>query len=55
MTLPKGMENRSVENQNRVESPKRWSQFIECCGGLGLWSGIWAVTFGIIASEILMG
>lgn len=30
MTLPKSMENRSVENQNRVESPKRWSQFIEC-------------------------
>ena len=53
MTLPKGMENRSSENRNRVESPKRWSPFAECWGGLGLWSGIWAVTFGVVASGIL--
>jgi hypothetical protein len=60
MTLPKGMENRSVGNQNNSNSGrnnsngmKNWHQFTQSWAGMGIWAGIWAVTFGILASGIL--
>jgi hypothetical protein len=50
MTLP-------LNSKNRFNSKKRLiqnrSQFIEGWVGVGIIVGIWAVTFGIIASGIL--
>ncbi|MFB5600278.1 MAG: hypothetical protein ACE5SW_08645 [Nitrososphaeraceae archaeon] len=56
MALPKGMENRSAGNQNNSDSNgmQNWHQFTQCWAGMGIWMGIWAVTFGIISSGILM-
>jgi hypothetical protein len=60
MILPKGMENRSAGNQNNSNSSsnsngmKNRGQLAECWAGSGLWAGIWIVTFGILASGILI-
>jgi hypothetical protein len=46
-----------LHSKNRFNSKKRLiqnrSQFIEGWAGVGIIVGIWAVTFGIIASGIL--
>jgi hypothetical protein len=51
MTLPKnyGGNNLKLE-KNKI---RNWSQFAECWTGTGIMIGIWAVTFGILASGIL--
>jgi hypothetical protein len=50
MTLP-------LDSKNRFNNKKRLiqnrSQFIEGWAGVGIIVGIWAVTFGIVASGIL--
>ncbi|HET9774804.1 MAG TPA: hypothetical protein VFP25_07450 [Nitrososphaeraceae archaeon] len=51
MTLPLHSKNRFKSNK-RLLSPN-WSQFAEGWTGVGIIIGIWAVTFGIIASGIL--
>ena len=51
MTLPLGTKNRVESNKKRL-IPK-CSQFTEGWAGVGIIVGIWAVTFGIIASGIL--
>jgi hypothetical protein len=46
-----------LDTRNRFKSKKRLiqnlSQFAEAWAGVGIMIGIWAVTFGIIASGIL--
>ena len=50
MTLPKNY-GYKYQNKNKV---KNWGQFTECWAGTGIMIGIWAVTFGILASGILL-
>ena len=52
MTLPLHSKNR-VNKSNKRLLPQNWSQFAEGWAGVGIIVGIWAVTFGIIASGIL--
>ena len=52
MTLPLNSKNRFNESNKRL-LPPNWSQFAEAWAGVGIMIGIWAVTFGIVASEIL--
>ena len=52
MTLPLGMKNR-VAGKNNKPLISNCSQFVEGWAGVGIIVGIWAVTFGIIASGIL--
>jgi hypothetical protein len=52
MTLPLDSKNRFNKNNKRL-LPPNWSQFAEGWAGVGIIVGIWAVTFGIIASGIL--
>ena len=49
MTLPLHSKNRTSRNKKRLIE----NQFIEGWTGVGIIIGIWAVTFGIIASGIL--
>ena len=49
MTLP--LERKGVMNKKRLIENK--SQFFEGWAGVGIIVGIWAVTFGIVASGIL--
>ena len=51
MTLPLHSKNRTSRNKKRLI--ENHSQFIEGWAGVGIIIGIWAVTFGIIASGIL--
>ena len=51
MTLPKNYGgNKSTTRKNKI---RNWSQFAECWTGTGIMIGIWAVTFGILASGII--
>ena len=52
MTLPLDSKNRFNKSNKRLLSPNL-SQFAEGWAGVGIMIGIWAVTFGIIASGIL--
>ena len=52
MTLPLDSKNRFNKSNKRL-LPPHWSQFVEGWAGVGIMVGIWAVTFGIIASGIL--
>jgi hypothetical protein len=51
MTLPLHSKNRISSNKKRLIENS--SQFVEGWAGVGIIVGIWAVTFGIIASGIL--
>jgi hypothetical protein len=51
MTLPLHSKNRTSRNKKRLI--ENHSQFVEGWTGTGIIIGIWAVTFGIIASGIL--
>jgi hypothetical protein len=51
MTLPLGIKNRSKSNRKRLIETS--NQFAEGWAGVGIIIGIWAITFGIIASGIL--
>ena len=51
MTLLLGTKNRFSSNKKRLI--ENHSQFIEGWAGVGIIIGIWAITFGIIASGIL--
>ena len=44
----------STVSNNGNRNIRKWSRFAECWAGIGLWAGIWAVTFGILASGILI-
>jgi hypothetical protein len=50
--------NNNKENigssNNRDSNIRKWSRLTECWAGSGLWIGMWAVTFGILASGILV-
>ena len=50
MALPLNSKNRFNSKKRLIEGH---SQFIEAWAGVGIMVGIWAVTFGIIASGIL--
>ena len=50
MTLPLEPKNRDTSKKRLI---KNCSQFAEGWAGVGIMIGIWAVTFGIIASGIL--
>jgi len=52
MTLPKNYGG-SKSTTTRKTKIRHWSQFSECCTGTGIMIGIWAITFGILASGIL--
>ena len=52
MTQPLHSKNRFNKSNKRL-LPQNWSQFAEGWAGVGIIVGIWAVTFGIIASGIL--
>ena len=51
MTLPLHHKNRISSNKKRLV--ENHSHFVEGWAGVGIIIGIWAVTFGIIASGIL--
>ena len=51
MTLPLNSKNRFNKSNKRLLP--NWSQFAEGWAGVGIMVGIWAITFGIIASGIL--
>jgi len=54
MTLPKNYGgSKSTTTTTRKNKIRHWSQFSECWTGTGIMIGIWAVTFGILASGIL--
>ena len=55
MTLPKnyGGSKSTTTTTTRKSKIRNLSQFPECWTGTGIMIGIWAVTFGILASEIL--
>ncbi|MFB5601019.1 MAG: hypothetical protein ACE5SW_12435 [Nitrososphaeraceae archaeon] len=42
------------KNKSSMGSRKKLGSLAECWAGIGIWIGIWAVTFGIIASGILI-
>jgi hypothetical protein len=50
MTLPLHSKNRFNSKKRLIENR---SQFLEWWAGVGIIIGIWAVTFGIVASGIL--
>jgi hypothetical protein len=50
MALPLERKNRNTSNKRLI---KNCSQFAEGWAGIGIMIGIWAVTFGIIASGII--
>ena len=53
MTLPKnygGSKSTATTRKNKI---RHWNQFSECWTGTGIMIGIWAITFGILASGIL--
>jgi hypothetical protein len=51
MTLPKNYGgNRTTRSKSKIQN---WSQFAETWTGTGIMIGIWAVTFGILASGII--
>jgi hypothetical protein len=52
MTLPKNYGG-SKSRTTRKNKIRHWSQFSECWTGTGIMIGIWAITFGILASGIL--
>ena len=52
MTLPLDSKNRFNKSNKRL-LPPNWSQLAQGWAGVGIIVGIWAVTFGIIASGIL--
>ncbi|HSL13320.1 MAG TPA: hypothetical protein VK882_03605 [Nitrososphaeraceae archaeon] len=52
MTLPLGSKNRFNKSNKRL-LPPNWSQLAQGWAGVGIIVGIWAVTFGIIATGIL--
>ena len=50
MTLPKNYKSRSKSSKGKF---KNWSSFTQGLVGTGIMIGIWAVTFGILASGII--
>jgi hypothetical protein len=53
MTLPKNYGGNKSTTTTRKSKIRNWSQFAECWTGTGIMIGIWAVTFGILATGIL--
>jgi hypothetical protein len=50
MALPKNYGGNRSSRKNKM---RNLGQFAECWTGTGIMIGIWAVTFGILASGIL--
>ena len=53
MTLPKNYGGSKSTITTRKNKIRHWNQFSECGTGTGIMIGIWAITFGILASGIL--
>ena len=51
MTLPKNYRNKTPSKSKNII--QNWSPFAEAWIGTGIMVGIWAITFGILASGII--